>query len=135
MPHSRALLAAALAVLLAPAAAAQTPPPPAPPGADLLAPEPETDLVIEPPVDERMVEVSLGDWGVKNEVASALQVGLAEVPLTVVVDTGLAAEVCPISRDDLTEQSVVAATRTCAAKTYVPALADKAREQMRPLQR
>ncbi|WAJ26403.1 hypothetical protein [Antarcticirhabdus aurantiaca] len=149
MPHDRALLAAVLALALLPASAgAQAPQaapaapasptepapaaPSAPPADDPLAADREDGSLVETPVDERMVEVSLGDWGVKNEVASALEVGISDVPLTVVVDTNLAAEVCPIGQDDLSEQSVVAATRTCAAKTFVPALADRAREQMRP---
>ncbi|SKA34388.1 hypothetical protein [Consotaella salsifontis] len=71
----------------------------------------------------RLVRVSLGDWGVKTKLASELDIGIAEVPLTIDIDSRLAGVVCPVSRDDL-QQQAVRADRSCAAKTVVPELLD-----------
>ncbi|MEF2074562.1 hypothetical protein [Consotaella aegiceratis] len=67
--------------------------------------------------EEAMVEVSLGDWTLKNALADALGIKVSSVPLTVQVTPDTAAEVCPVSQTDLEQQQVVQVSRTCAAKT------------------
>ena len=77
------------------------------------------------------VEVSLGDWAVKNALARALQVKVSEVPLTVSVAPEIASAVCPLSHDDLEQQKVTSATRTCAAKRVSDELREAVRQQVK----
>ncbi|NDV86850.1 hypothetical protein GTW51_09055 [Aurantimonas aggregata] len=79
-----------------------------------------------------LVEVSLGDWGVKTALAKDLSVGIADVPLTVAVPAALAADVCPVSGEDLEQQEVISPTRTCAAKSLTDGLRDEVRKQVQP---
>jgi hypothetical protein len=82
----------------------------------------------------RLVEVSLGDWGVKTTLARELNVGIADVPLTIAVPAEVAAEVCPVSSTDLDQQEVVSPTRTCAAKSLTDGLRSEVLKQVRPPQ-
>ncbi|NDW07215.1 hypothetical protein [Jiella pacifica] len=75
-----------------------------------------------------LVEVSLGDWGVKTSLASKLSRKVSEIPLTVKVPSRVAREVCPIDRGDLEQQAVVSPTRTCAAKKMTDALESAVRD-------
>lgn len=140
------------AVLLAAAPAtgfAQTSPPASAPDAspaDPLAPDASSadplapDASFADPVDldeladetdAGLVEVSLGDWKLKNELASDLGVTVSRIPLTVFVSPELASRACPISSDDLEQQQVISPTRTCAAKTMSDALRSEVRQHLR----
>ena len=77
------------------------------------------------------VEVSLGDWEVKNALAKALQVKVSEIPLTVAVAPEIASAVCPLSHDDLEQQKATSATRTCAAKRVSDELREAVRQQVK----
>lgn len=90
--------------------------------------EPGTD--VENPAG--LVEVSLGDWGVKTSLARELAVSIADVPLTVAVPAALAADVCPVSDEDLEQQEVISPTRTCAAKNLTDGLREEVRKQVQP---
>lgn len=81
-----------------------------------------------------LVEVSLGDWGVKTTLANELEIGIGEVPLTVAVPAEIAAEVCPISSDDLEQQETISPTRTCAAKSLTDGLRSEVEKQLQPPQ-
>lgn len=86
---------------------------------------------IDPVLDDEqamLVEVSLGDWGVKTSLASKLSRKISEIPLTVMVSPDIAHEVCPIDRGDLDQQAVVSPTRTCAAKKMTEALESAVRD-------
>ena len=107
------VLAAAIATALQHPAAAQTE---APTMADELGSE--------------FVEVSLGDWDLKNALATDLGIKVSEVPLTISVTPELAGKVCPISREDLAQQEVISPTRTCAAKEMTEELRDEVRRGM-----
>ncbi|MEX6505441.1 hypothetical protein [Jiella sp. M17.18] len=74
-----------------------------------------------------MVEVSLGDWGVKTRLAADLSQEIGDIPLTVSVPADVASRVCPVGADDLEQQVVVSPTRTCTAKSASPALRDAVR--------
>jgi len=76
---------------------------------------------------EDLVEVSLGDWGVKTRLASDLSRRISEIPLTISVPSDVASKVCPLDTSDLEQQGVVSPTRTCAAKTT----SDELREEVR----
>ncbi|MBB4001171.1 MAG: hypothetical protein V7704_14115 [Aurantimonas endophytica] len=92
--------------------------------------------VAEPAADVEnpngLVEVSLGDWGVKTALAKDLSMGIADVPLTISVPADMAAEVCPISDEDLEQQEVISPTRTCAAKSLTDGLRAEVRKQLQP---
>ncbi len=107
----RALAGLALAMLMISAhpAAAQ----------DAAAPT-EDPAALDP--DTMMVEVSLGDWGVKTALASKLDRKISDIPLTVRVPPDVAHEVCPLDQSDLDQQAVVSPRRTCAAKKMTEAL-------------
>ena len=81
-----------------------------------------------------LVEVSLGDWGVKTALARELDVGIGDMPLTVAVPAEVAAEVCPISSDDLEQQEIISPTRTCAAKSLTESLRSEVQKQLQPPQ-
>ncbi|UIJ73950.1 hypothetical protein [Aurantimonas sp. HBX-1] len=115
--HPQRLIAASLGGLLAMAGSG-------------LAQVSEPAADVENPA--RLVEVSLGDWGVKTALARDLAVGIADVPLTVAVPEALAAEVCPVSDEDLEQQEVISPTRTCAAKSLTDGLRDEVRKQVQP---
>ena len=83
------------------------------------------------PIDSNLVDVSLGDWALKNELASQLKVKVSQIPLTVAVPSKIASEVCPIGNDELDQQKVTSATRTCAAKQMSDELRDEVRGQLR----
>ena len=81
-----------------------------------------------------LVEVSLGDWAVKTTLAQDLGVGIAEIPLTVSVPAEVAADVCPVSSDDLEQQEIISPTRTCAAKRLTEGLRSEVEKQLQPPQ-
>lgn len=84
-----------------------------------------TSLIDDPAAldpEAMLVEVSLGDWGVKTALASKLSRKISEIPLTVRVSPDIAHEVCPLDRRDLDQQAVVSPSRTCAAKKMTEAL-------------
>ncbi len=83
------------------------------------------------PIDSNLVDVSLGDWTLKNELASQLQVKVSQIPLTVAVSSEVASQVCPIGHDELDQQKVTSATRTCAAKQMTDELREEVRTQLR----
>lgn len=83
------------------------------------------------PVDSNLVDVSLGDWELKNELASQLKVKVSQIPLTVAVPSDIASRACPIGNDELDQQKVTSATRTCAAKQLTDELRDEVRSQLR----
>ncbi|TFF21629.1 hypothetical protein E3C22_13105 [Jiella endophytica] len=75
-----------------------------------------------------LVEVSLGDWEVKNSIASKLSRKLSDIPLTVRVKPDIANDVCPLGRSDLDQQVAISPTRTCAAKKTSEALEAEVRK-------
>ncbi|MCB8837772.1 hypothetical protein [Aurantimonas sp. VKM B-3413] len=79
---------------------------------------------------EQGVEVSLGDWAVKTQLASDLSRKISDIPLTVRVPEDVAAEVCPLGSDDLAQQATVNPTRTCAAKSLTDALKEAVRRSL-----
>ncbi len=83
------------------------------------------------PIDTNLVDVSLGDWALKNELASQLRVKVSQIPLTVAVSSSVASQVCPIGNDELDQQKVTSATRTCAAKQMTDELREEVRTQVR----
>lgn len=126
---STALLAAALAA--ASPAAAQTQAQPQAPTEVAPMPEPLDPADLPDAPSPTMVEVSLGDWTLKNELASQLGVKVSQIPLTVAVSADLASKACPISSDDLEQQQVISPTRTCAAKTMSNELRDEVGKHLR----
>ncbi|MCE7029823.1 hypothetical protein [Jiella avicenniae] len=116
LKRRRRLVASTLAVVVAASAAsAQT----APAAADDPVAADEQSM---------LVEVSLGDWGVKTSLASKLSRKISDIPLTVTVSPDIAHEVCPIDRGDLDQQAVVSPRRTCAAKKTTEALESAVRD-------
>ena len=85
------------------------------------------------PIDSNLVDVSLGDWKLKNELATQLQVKVSQIPLTIAVSSDVASQVCPIGHDELDQQKVTNATRTCAAKQMTDELRKTVRTQLRDI--
>lgn len=77
-----------------------------------------------------LVEVSLGDWTLKNDIADRLSVRVSAIPLTVQVPGAVASNVCPVGNDALTQQQVVTPRLTCAAKNMSDELVEAVRGQM-----
>ena len=107
--------------------------PPASSASEPAAASPETtsSLPTSDPIDSNLVDVSLGDWALKNELATQLQVKVSQIPLTVAVSSDVASQVCPIGHDELDQQKVTNATRTCAAKQMTDELRETVRTQLR----
>lgn len=128
-PGGRAHVAAAaiLAMLMCQAAQAQTENPDLPPA----TPNAPAAAVAGDPIDSNLVDVSLGDWELKNKLASQLKVKVSQIPLTVAVTSDVASKVCPIGHDELDQQKVTSATRTCAAKQMTDELRETVRTQLR----
>ncbi|KQT83399.1 hypothetical protein [Aurantimonas sp. Leaf443] len=87
--------------------------------------------VVDPGNPGNLVRVSIGDWSVKTGLASELGVKTSALPMTVSVSPEIAARVCPLGRDDLEQQKVVSATRTCAAKSATPELREAVGRNLR----